>query len=166
MTRRLVASVVAIATLATGCSFSLFPDSAGNYSRYDDNGAEDVMLLLGLSSIMVAAIAGLIVVARNTGPSEEPAQNAAPPPPPPKEVVFAPMPTTAATEGDQLRLQRMYAQGELLARVGRCQSVITIGRVIAAEDPVYYAQFSAVPAVASCLAIPFTGSVDKLSPRN
>jgi hypothetical protein len=155
MLARLVAAVLAITISGCGvclqqeyCHTEPAPPPPPTPRDHYDNGHDEAMLLLAVGTASVALVIGLIAIARHTGKREEAPRIA---PPPPKEVVFAPIPTNAATEGDQLRLQRMYAQGQLLARIGRCDGVITIGRVIEQNDPAYYALFLAEPSIAGCV---------------
>jgi hypothetical protein len=137
MSRRLVALLVLVAMFATAC----IPQGQQTYGSpphdwsSEDRSDHDLAIGLGLGAAGLGLIIALLVMANR----DHVAASAAEP------IVLSP------AEAEQLRLQRMYARGEALARIGRCDGVISIGRVLAQNDPAYYAQYAANPTIAACL---------------
>lgn len=66
-------------------------------------------------------------------------------------VAYIVPPATGAAGGDDIRLQRMYVQGHLSARAGRCDATIAIDKQLAATSASYHERYAADPTIAQCL---------------
>jgi hypothetical protein len=119
---------------------------------------------MAIGLVGVALLVGLIVVAKRSGGDDTKSSTPmaiAPRAADPSTMYFAPMPRVA-DEGEQLRLQRMYVQGQVLARAGRCDGALTLGRQIARSSPAYYAIYAVEPVISVCV----NSAVNKLSTGN
>ena len=163
MARRSVAALVIAATLASlpgcvsawsGCQNDVGKDVCGSPPKQTSSSRDDhtgTYVLLGVAS--VAVVLGIIAIVRS-GPPHDETKPARPAPIPTvadsRARVFAPAPSGVADEAEQLRLQRMYVQGQVLARAGRCDGAQALGRQIARTSPDYYATYAAEPVIATC----------------
>jgi hypothetical protein len=150
------AALVAAATL-TACGPLVINTSADSPSYHDDHD-DEVMVL---SMLGIGLIATLVAVAVGHDHDDGPAKQA----PPiatraadPSTMYFAPTPPVAA-DAEQLRLQRMYVQGQVLARAGRCDGALALGRQIARSSASYYAMYAVEPEISVCV----NSAVNKLS---
>lgn len=106
----------------------------------DDDDAAVAMITVGA---VVTAIA-LVAVLRHRNEEAPPSRGA----PVAQPVAYVVPP--GATD-DEIRLQRMYIQGHLSARAGRCDAVIAIGNQMALKSPSYHERYAADPTIAVCL---------------
>lgn len=153
MSARLVASLVAVSLLVSACGplviCSTDAPCAQASSSHDEDHSTAIVLGTTLAVFLFAALA-----MTKASSSDEPKKAPAPIAPraaDPSTMVFAPMPPVTE-EGEQLRLQRMYVQGEVLAHAGRCDGALSLGRQIARSSPGYYQVYAAEPVIAACVA--------------
>jgi hypothetical protein len=130
---------------SSACSSSTTPEVHNHY--YEDDDSE--MLPIAITVASVALIATVIAISnKNDAPSAAPHRPESPQPA--AYVIAAPTPENAA----EIRLQRMYVQGHLSARAGRCEATIAIARQMARTAPDYYQTYAADPTIAACLVAP------------
>ncbi|MBA3465553.1 MAG: hypothetical protein H0T46_36810 [Deltaproteobacteria bacterium] len=166
MPHRSIALVLVVSVSLTACgAFGICqpevpcttPTETHNHYYEDD---DDSFALVALGTLAVVALFTGIAIARS-GSDDKP--DAPTPKVEPKDrvVYFAPSPSIGH-EGEELRLQRMYVQGQVLARAGRCEGAVAIGRNIERSSPVYFAAYAADPSIAVC----YPPAVNKLSTDN
>src|SRR3954465_4731934 len=146
MSVRLVALVLAGSLLFTGCGPIILGSDSSTYPQesHDDTGAA-----LFFGTLGVVALISLIPVA-GSPPAQDAKEAAAAPAPRATGTIVYYAPSPAITD-QQLALQRMYVQGQVLPRAGRCDGVQALGRKIAQTNPGYFQLYAVDPVIAPCM---------------
>lgn len=150
-----------IATLLTGCftttttqtcTFGLCsePETTTSLSVPSSSPQEDSHTgeIIAVGAAMTALALAVVLVKRGGG-SDEAKRSVAPSEPAP--VYIVPAATSHTPTPHEARLQRMFVQGHLQARAGRCDAVVAIGKSIATTSPSYHDRYVADPTIARCV---------------
>jgi hypothetical protein len=127
------------------------PTETHNHYYEDD---DDSFAVIMLGTLAVVGLFTAVAIAKSKG-DDKPDKPAAAKVEPKERVMvyFAPSPAIGH-EGEELRLQRMYVQGQVLARTGRCEGATAIGRNIERSSPAYFATYASDPSLAICYPPP------------
>ncbi len=162
------------------CTTTTYPDGHSTTTVHgyppdnrDDHHAETA-IVIGLGAVIATAV--LVVLARRSG--ENRGETSSTPPPPtarvtsfdraaalepaamigPPGVAEVAAPTVASveyvlpptTDLDERRRQRMFVQGHMAARAGRCEATRAIANQLARTNTSFHALYVADPTIATC----------------
>jgi hypothetical protein len=116
--------------------------SSSSYSPADDHSA-----VIALGALVTGVALMAVLIGRNGSDKPETPKALAQAQPEVKYVL-------SPAHGDaDLRMQRMFVQGHISARAGRCDAVVAIGKKLAVDSPSYHERYVADPTIAPCLAM-------------